>query len=62
MRGIRVVTRSKKETVDMCIKCYEKENEEIELALEFKLIQKPVVVNNIDKCQMCEEISEPSRD
>lgn len=62
MRGISITTRSNKRTINMCAQCYKKENEEVELALEFNLITKPVVTK-IQKCQMCEDENDaPSRE
>ncbi|MHA2280041.1 MAG: hypothetical protein ACXAC5_04085 [Promethearchaeota archaeon] len=56
MRGIRVTTRSGRRTVNMCPKCYEMETDGVELAIELDLIQKPVVVNDINQCEMhCQE-------
>ena len=58
MRGIKVTTRTSGRTFCMCQKCYEKDIDEIELAIEFDLIHKPVVVN-IDQCEVhCQEKKE----
>lgn len=51
MRGIQIKTRSGKRTICMCHKCYERENDEIELALEFGLIVKPIVTD-IEYCEL----------
>jgi hypothetical protein len=55
MRGIKVVSRSGNRTICMCTKCYEREIDEVELAIEYDLIQKPTV-NDIGQCEMhCQE-------
>jgi len=59
MRGIRVSTRSGR-SLDICTKCYEKEDEEISLALKYSLVTKPIVTI-IKQCQMCEDTDEAIR-
>ena len=52
MRGIKVTTKSGNSIVCTCTKCYEKEMDEIELAIEYNLIQKPIVTD-IERCEVC---------
>jgi len=56
MRGIKITTKSSKRTIHMCHKCYEKETDEITLAIEYSLIQRPTVTD-VGQCEMhCQEI------
>lgn len=62
MRGIRITTMSGKLTLCMCHKCFNTEMDEINLAIEYRLIKKPEV-RNIDKCEMhCKETYDEHRE